>query len=260
MTDNKFEARTDHILYIVANARYDCYRGDSDCFNKTIDILNSKIHDLSLRGAYYLPEYIAGMYPEFDGALKYFSQKASARQKENHGPIPGAMLSVLARETILKFKLNNSYDVAAEPSAEQLKRLNSRIMPEQKKDMNEYGSPVLKDMAVALMETGKDFRPVHSFIDSFKNINRVLSGQTDKQTAEKHTDIEGVSFGLQLLKLKEQGIINNELEIADLERFCADKSVTQFSVNGKTYNLSAALKAQKSPKNRTTNRVIEVNS
>ena len=82
MTDNKFEARTDHILYIVANARYDCYRGDSDCFNKTIDILNSKIHDLSLRGAYYLPEYIAGMYPEFDEAERKAIQERRTADKK----------------------------------------------------------------------------------------------------------------------------------------------------------------------------------
>ena len=243
MPEENFTSRTDHILYIVTNTRYGSSFNDAEEFGKSLDIFKKlpSLSPLGLYGEYYQEDYVCGMYPEFEPALKEFFNKVYP-DPDNKKALPDNILKGYAHQTMLKFGLNSSYDFSKEPDAEQLERLNERIMPKQIKDMDNFAPEVLREMGIALLKTSKDFRVVHYFMKCFSAIQRIASGEIEKEEAKNYTDIKGVIEGLSMLELVEQGIIDKDLHIVDMEGLCKSKQIQNFEINGKKYNLAETIR------------------
>ena len=246
MTKN-LESKTEHILYIVTNARYGSIFGDRNEFNRTLEIFRKlpSVSPISLEGEYYQKDYIYGMYPELGGAIQYFYGKVSPYLNKLQ-LIPDETLRKYAAETIKKFKLKDSYDFVKEPNESQIARLNARIFPKEKKELVKFASELLREMGVALMNTSKDCRVVFKFMKQFDAIERIVSGKISRAEAKKFINIPGVMQGLELLKLVDLGIIDRKLRILDWHAFCKSSVLKKFDIgNGKKYNLSVALVVQK---------------
>ena len=239
MLENNFESKTSHILYIVTNARYHRSFNDGEEFDESLDVFAAlpALSPLGLVGENYQQDYVAGMYPELESAIKYFSQKVlpSLRKEQL---IPDEILREYADETIKKFGLISGYNFSKEPNAEQLSRINERIIPKQIKDMQKLAPEFLKEVGIAFSKNTNDFRLVHKFMRCFGYIERILSGKISKDYAQKFLDVEGVPLGLSMLELVEQGIIDKNLHILDPKRLSQSKHVKEFEFEGKKYDLS----------------------
>ena len=243
MSEENFFSRTDHILYIVTNARYGSSFNDADEFKKSLNLFKKlpSLSPLGLDGEHYQRDYVCGMYPEFEPALGEFFNKVYP-DPDNKKVLPDNILKGYAHQTMLKFGLKSSYDFSKEPDVEQLARLNERIMPKQIKDMNNFAPEVLREMGIALLKTSKDFRVVHDFMDRFDVIKDVVSGEIEEERAKNYTDIKGVPEGLSMLELVDKGIIDKDLHIVDIEGLCQSKQIQNFEINGKKYNLAEAIR------------------
>lgn len=232
--------KTEHILYINSNTRYKCSKGDGIEFNRAVDILNKfELHPFnSLKEDSYLGDYISGMYPEFEKALKYFNDEF---YKYPDLMKTDALMSAKAKVTMSKFGLNKEYDFDIEPNKEQLRRLNNLIKPKQRKEAAKFAPGFLKDIAFALIDTCDDYRQIHQFLCKINSIAGVVSGRYSEELVMQNQNITGVKEGLEFLSLKKQGIIDEQLNVANSEAFCASKLVKEFSVAGKVYDLSESL-------------------
>lgn len=237
--------KTEHLLYIYANTQYDCSEGDSAEFNKALKTLNEKIKNPSpqgtLDGENYLGAYISGMYPEFEKAVVFFQEEVEKYMHSNC-KMTDILMKSKANSTIKKFRLKPEYDFDCEPNAEQKQRINAFIRPKQRNDLVKYAPEFIKDIGLALMECSKDYLPVHSFIDKIKVITNIVSGKYPEELVRKKQDIKGVKEGLEFLSLKKQGLINDNLQITDIDGFCASEIVKKFSIDGKVYDLSKNLR------------------
>lgn len=241
------ESKTEHILYIVTNARYENTFGDQGAFNKSLEVFRKlpSVSPISLEGEYYQADYICGMYPELEKAIRYFYGKVSPSLRKLR-LIPDETLRKYATETIKKFKLKDSYDFSGEPDAYQMARLNARIFPKEKKELEKFAPELLKEMGLALINTSKDCRVVFNFMKQFDAIKRIVSGKISREEAKGFINIPGVKQGLALLELVDQGIIDKKLHILDWRTFCRSSVIRKFDVgNGKKYNLSVAMVVQK---------------
>ncbi len=252
MTKTDFESKTEHILYIVTNARYHSGYNDGQEFDKSLDLFAKlpTLSPLGLLGETYQQDYAFGMYPELEDAVKYFGQKVSPSL--NKGLLlTDDVLHGFAEETIKKFGLKKGYNFSREPNPEQLTRLNHRIFPKLIRDMRELAPEFLMEMGIALSRTVNDFRLVYKFMDCFSYIGRILSGEISKKDAQQFLSLKGVPLGLSMLELVENGIIDKDLHILDPKRLCQSKQVKEFEFDGKKYNLSPALQGHYSESKKT---------
>ena len=260
MEKEPFLSKTEHILYIYSNACYQFGKGDAEEFQRTLSLINSYRPISFYCNVNYSDDYIIGMYPEFKGALEEFASpikeevkriKASPERQSRYkgSPIfPDEMLADMAAKIIKKYNLKESYDFSTPPTKEQMERLNHSFLPKQKYQMKEELSPALFHIGMALAEKCRDFRLVLKFNESADNAQRVASGSIEKEYAQKFMDIEGVPLGLDLLELREKGILDEELNIKDMDAFMKSKVMTKFKFEGKTYNLT-----QSNPQSTTIN-------
>lgn len=236
--------KTEHLLYIYANTQYNCSEGDNIEFNKALKTLYEKITNPSpmgtLDGENYLGAYISGMYPEFEKAITFF-QKEVEKYMHSNCKMTDILMKSKANSTIQKFQLKHEYDFDCEPNAEQQRRINALVRPKQKNDLIKYAPEFLKDIGLALMECSKDYLPVHSFIDEIKVIKNIVSGKYPEKLVRENQNIKGAKEGLEFLSLKKRGLINDNLQITDIDSFCASEIVKKFPVDGKVYDLSKNL-------------------
>jgi len=236
--------KTEHILYIYSNTKYHSSGNDLIEFDAAVKKLNDKISSPSplgnLDGGEYMGAYIAGMYPETAKAINFFQDEIAKYQESNY-KITDTLMKSRAISTIKKFGLQFEYDFDCEPNAEQQKRINILVRQKQKSDLTEYAPAFLRDVGLALMNSTKDYHPVHKLIEKMKVINNIVSGIYNEDAVRKNLDINGATEGLEFLALKKQGILNDKLEIADIDRFCNAKIVKEFQVDGKVYDLSESL-------------------
>lgn len=251
MSNEPFLSKTEHILYICYNTRYHGGKGDMNEFERTIPLINV-YEPVSLEsGEHYTPDYIAGMYPEFEKALNTFAKLADERYKEararceREGLANTPMyfsdeeLAEVSSAIIKKFKLKDKYDFSSPPTKEQLERISHRILPKQKRELKNVFTPAIFHIGIAFAEKCKDSRLVHKFMIASRNTTEVVAtGRVDKETAKKYKDLKGVPLGLELLALREEGILDKDLNIKDMDKFMHSKVMTAFKFEGKTYNLS----------------------
>jgi len=250
MSKTPFLSKTEHILYIYSNACYKCKKGDAEDFQRTLSLINSYCPVSFTSKIHYNGDYIIGMYPEFKDALEDFATPiikeakritASPEQQSRYKDaaiFPDEILEQMAKETIKKFNLKESYDFSSPPTKEQLERLNHRFLPKQKQQMKEELPSALFHIGMMFAEKCKDFRLVLEFIENADNIEGVASGRIKKEQAQKFIDIEGVPLGLKLSALRENGILDEDLNIKDMDTFMRSKAITEFEFGGKTYNLN----------------------
>lgn len=232
--------KTEHILYINSNTRYKCSRGDGEEFNRAIDTLNKfELHPFkSFKETSYMGDYISGMYPEFEKALKYFHDEFYKYPDEMK---TDELMHAKAKVTMKKFGLGKEYDFDSEPNKEQLQRLNKRIKPKQKNEAAKFAQGCLKDIAFALIDTCDDYRQIHQFLNKINVIARTVSGRYPEELIMQNQDAFGAKEGLEFLALKKQGIIDEQLNVVDADAFCSSKLVKEFSATGKVYDLSESL-------------------
>lgn len=236
--------KTEHILYIYSNTQYRSSGNDLVEFDAAVKTLNDRISSPSplgsLDGGEYMGAYIAGMYPEIAKAIVFFQDEISKYHDANC-KITDPLMKSKAINTIKKFGLQIEYDFDCEPNAEQQKRINILVRQKQKSDLIDYAPAFLRDTGLALMKITKDYHPVHKLIEKIKIINNVVSGIYREDTVKENLDINGAAEGLEFLALKKQGIINDKLEIADIDKFCSAKIIKELPIDGKVYDLSESL-------------------
>ncbi|MBR3501519.1 MAG: hypothetical protein IKO06_01285 [Alphaproteobacteria bacterium] len=234
--------KTEHILFINSNTRYERSKGDGAEFEAAISKLNEfgrgtfQFFDESVS----MKDYIVGMYPEFEKALDYFHEEF---YKYPDGAKNDALMGAKAKVTINKFGLNKEYDFDCEPNKEQLRRLNERIKPKQKNDAAKYAPGFLKHIAFAVIDACDDCRRANLFLRNINVISGVLSGRYPEDFVRKYQENnDGAKEGLKFLSLKKEGLIDDRLEITDIDKFCDSKIIKEFSVGGKVYDLSEKLR------------------
>ena len=111
MSNEPFLSKTEHILYICYNTRYHGGKGDMNEFERTIPLINVYEPTSLLSGEHYTPDYIAGMYPELENALKdykkQFKKKAELARaiREREGSVTGLCFDVFNSMTLaISFK------------------------------------------------------------------------------------------------------------------------------------------------------------
>lgn len=246
-----FLSKTEHILYICYNTRYHGGKGDMDEFERTIPLINVYEPTSLESEEHYTPDYIAGMYPEFENALNAYEklvkkracEARARREREGLANTPlffsDKELDEMSSAIIKEFKLKDKYDFSSPPTKEQLERINHHFLPKQKRELKKVYTPTIFHIGMALAEKCKDFRLIYKFMDMVRRTTEaVATGEVDKETAKKYTDLKGVPLGLELLALREEGILDKDLNIKDMDKFMHSKVMTAFKFEGKTYNLS----------------------
>ena len=135
--------------------------------------------------------------------------------------------------------LKPHYDFEQDPSPQQLTRLIKTVGARQKQDMEQYAPKALAQLGIALLDESHDIRLVHQFMKQFSTIRRIVSGEIDRKDAQENTGISGVIFGLKMAEMKDQGILDDKLNILDNDRFYKSDVVTHFSIDHKEFNLAA---------------------
>lgn len=241
MTDNS--TKTEYILYMFTNSCYGCSLNDGTEFNKALDSFYKIPFEIAeLNGENYHDTYISSMYPELLPAIETFREKINTLAKQNK-IMPDIDQIKLARETIQKFHLKESYTLLAKPDKEQQERLNKSMFPKIRKDLKDYPEAI-KKLANAFGITIHDALATYHLAETLANATRVASGKVDKQKALKYTNVQGVPLGLEILELKERGILDSDLKVKDTEAFASSKLITQFKFDNKTYDLGPAIRKQ----------------
>lgn len=234
--------KTEHILYINSNTRYNCSKGDGAEFEIANETLAK--HTLSpfreMEEETYLADYISGMYPEFEKAFDFFHEEFYKYPDSNKND---ALMSAKAKVTMNKFGLKKEYDFDCEPNKEQLRRINERIKPKMKTETAKYVSGFLKDMASVLLDTCDDYRQAYQFLRKTKIIAGIVSGKyAENVVCERQDKVDGAKEGLAFLSLKKQGLIDDNLQITDIDKFCDSEIIKEFAIGGKTYNIADGLR------------------
>lgn len=251
MEKEPFLSKTEHILYICYNTRYHGGKGDMNEFERTIPLINVYEPTSLLSGEHYTPDYIAGMYPELENALKDYKKQIqekarearARREREGLANTPlffsDKELAEISSAVIKKYNLKDRYDFSSPPTKEQQERINHRLLPKQKRELKKIYTPTIFHIGMALAEKCKDSRLIHKFMYMVRgSTEAIATGEIDKKTALEHMNIEGVPLGLDLLELREKGILDKDLNIKDMDKFMHSKVMTAFKFEGKTYNLS----------------------
>ncbi len=232
--------KTEHIFYINSNTRYCCQRDDCVEFESAI----SKLHELGsgpfgvIRETIGIDDYIIGMYPEFEKALKFFHDEF---YKYPDGAKNDELMYAKAKVAMRKFGLNTEYDFDCEPNKEQLRRLNERIKPKQRNDSSMFASGFLKDLAFVVIDVCDDYRQSHQFLSTINVLETIISEKCSEEHVRMCQDIDGVEMGLEFLSLKKQGLIDDSLKITDIDKFCDSKLIKEFKIGDKVYDLSENL-------------------
>lgn len=240
MTENS--VKTEYILYLVANSRYGCSENDAQEFKEALDNYTEIPASLALTGEHYRLDYINGMFPELKDALQYYTGLIypEGKEKKVH---PDEVQISLAHKTMQRYNLKPSYDLFATPNAEQMERINKAFFPKIKKDLKEYPE-VFKKITAAFGITSHDSIAAFHLVGTFDTAVAVASKEIEKERALKFTDLPGVPLGLEILELRERGILDDELKIKDAEAFASSKLITQFKFRDKTYDLGPAIRKQ----------------
>ncbi len=235
--------KTEYALYIYANTRYSCSKGDSDEFNSALDTFSK--HELSPFTTFdessYLGDYISGMYPEFNDALEYYADLAHSKHNEGRY-LSDDVIYFMAKMTMRKFNLKKEYDFNCEPTEQQMRQINTRIKARQKSETVRFALGFLKNVSLALINVCEDYRDINKFLSKINMINGIVSGKYPEEIARKYQNKPGVQEGLEFLALKKQGIIDEELKITDIDKFCDSKPVRGITIGDKVYDLSENLR------------------
>lgn len=238
-------SKTLHVLCIMTNARYgeNSPQPDMDDFFKTLKTIQSKTPDVSplglSSGFSYLDDYICAMYPEFKQPVEYFSSLVSPTQRDKGQQLTQAAIAQCFDQTMTRFpNLKPYYDFEQNPSPKQMARLMKTVGAKQKQDMEQNAPQALAQMGIALLDKSHDIHLVHQFMDQFRTIEHVACGEVDRETARQHMDISGVVLGLKMAEMKEQGILDEHLNILDKDRFYKSDFVKCFTIGGKRFDLT----------------------
>ena len=234
--------KTEHILYINSNTRYARSKGDGVEFEYAIEKLNNLGNGpfLSLHESICMKDYIVGMYPELEKALDFFDKEF---YKHPNGAKTDELMHAQAKLTMKKFGLASEYDFDCEPNKEQLQQLNERIKPKQKSDSIKFAPGFLKDLAHVVIDVCDDYRQANQFLSTIHILNGIVSEKYPEDLVRKDQDsVNGVKMGLEFLSMKRQGLIDDNLNITDIDKFCASNVMKEFAVGDKIYDLSENFK------------------
>lgn len=244
-------AKTEHILFILANSRYYGNKGDLGEFNNTLELMDKKFLKLSPAilgyGENLQIDEVVGRYPEFEEAFKYYEKKVFPLMEkcEKDGSFDKKtsdnIIHVLARDTMKKFNLKTHYDLGSEPDKEQKKRVNDRLLSKFRTDMKENFPEVFEKIGSCLADKSNDNRLVYDYMDGVYNAMSVVSGKISTEYVKNNIHVEGALLGLGLLDLKEKGVIDEKLNILDKEKFLSSQVVKNIPIKGKAYDLSNEL-------------------
>ena len=148
-----------------------------------------------------------------------------------------------AKLAIKKFGLAPEYDFDCEPNKEQLQRLNEKIKPKQKEDLDMSAQGFLKDLGHTVIDVCDDYRQANQFLSIIRILDGIVLGKyPEDMVRENQEKVDGAKMGLDFLALKKQGLIDDEMKITDIDKFCNSKVIKEFMIGDKVYDLSENLR------------------